>query len=274
MNFSVLISIYHKERPEYFHRAMQSIWDEQTHKPDEIVLVLDGPLNEILDHAIDMWKVKLNEVLTIVPLEKNIGLGEALNIGLAHCRYDIVARMDTDDMAMPHRFALQRQMFESEEIDICGSWISEFDTDEAVTVSIRKVPANHDEITRFAKYRNPLNHPSVMYRKSVVELAGNYRDMAGFEDYYLWVRILMHGGRFVNIQEPLVHMRAGYGQLERRSGREYARNEYVFLRTLRTSGFLSGYEWVRNVMLRIPARVIPNRLLKTIYKQLREMSKH
>ncbi len=269
MNFSVLMSIYHKEKPEYFDRCMQSIWDEQTLKPDEIVLVQDGKLTDELYEAINKWQKKLDNVLKIIPLEQNVGLGDALNVGLQSCSYELVARMDTDDIALPDRFEKQLEVFEKSDVDICSSWVSEFDSDENEIVSYRKLPKVHDEIVSFAKKRNPLNHPAVMYKKSVVENAGGYKKMMWFEDYYLWVRMILDGAKFYNIQETLVKMRAGYGQLERRSGLKYAIEEYKFLKRLKEIGFLNNFEFYRNLLVRFIARVLPKRFVKIVYKKIR-----
>lgn len=140
MNFPVLMSIYHKEKPDYFDRAMQSIWYEQTVKPDEIVLVQDGELTQELYEEIGNWKEKLKDILVIVPLEQNVGLGDALNIGMKHCTYELIARMDTDDISLPHRFEKQLEVFKNQDIDICSVWISEFDKDEKEILGHRKLP--------------------------------------------------------------------------------------------------------------------------------------
>ena len=175
MNFSVLMSIYKKEEPKYFNRAMQSIWDEQSVKPNEIVLVQDGKLTDVLYIVIDEWKNKLSDVLKIIPLEQNVGLGDALNEGIKHCSYELIARMDTDDISLPDRFEKQLKVFEISDIDICSGWISEFEDDEIKIKSYKKLPENHDDIVKYAKVRCPINHPTVMYKKSSVEKAGGYQ---------------------------------------------------------------------------------------------------
>lgn len=269
MNFSVLMSIYHKEKSEYFDRAMESIWDEQSVKPNEIVLVQDGRLTDDLYIVINKWKIRLNEVLKIIPLEHNVGLGDALNEGIKHCSYELIARMDTDDIALSNRFEKQLEIFENSDIDICSSWVSEFDNDEKEIVSYRKIPEIHDEILKYSKIRNPINHPAVMYKKSIVEQAGGYKKMMWFEDYYLWARMISDGAKFYNIQEPLVNMRAGYGQLERRGGVKYAIEEFKFLKRLKEIGFLSTSQFIKNVVIRFIARILPKSLLKSIYKKIR-----
>jgi glycosyltransferase involved in cell wall biosynthesis len=263
------MSIYYKEKAEYLNRAMQSIWDEQTVKPNEIVLVQDGKLTDELYEAINQWQEKLEEIFKTIALEKNVGLGDALNIGIKECKYELIARMDTDDICTPDRFEKQLKVFENNNMDICSSWVSEFDNDENQIISYRKVPEVFEEIKHFAKQRNPLNHPAVMYRKKAVDKAGGYKKMMWFEDYYLWIRMLLNDAKFYNIQEPLVNMRAGYGQLERRSGLKYALEEVKFQKELLSLGFLNIFEFIRNVSIRFTSRVIPKALVKKIYKVLR-----
>ena len=270
MKFSVLISIYHKEKPEYFARAMQSIWDEQTVKPDEIVLVQDGTLIDDLYTVTDEWKSKLGDVLKIIPLEQNVGLGDALNAGIEHCSYELIARMDTDDISLPDRFEKQLKVFENSNIDICSSWVSEFDNSENEIVSYRKTPEKHDEIVSYSKMRNGINHPAVMYRKSAVEYAGGYKKMMWLEDYYLWARMILNGAKFYNIQEPLANIRAGYRQLERRRGLKYAISEFKLQKEFLKLGFISINEFIRNVIIRFISRILPKEFIKIIYKQLRK----
>lgn len=250
---------------------MQSIWDEQTTKPDEIILVEDGILTDELYEAIDIWKKEITDRLTIISLKENKGLGDALNIGLDNCSYEVIARMDTDDIADPSRFEKQITFLrENPNIDIVGSWVSEFESSEHDIVSYRKLPKSHNEIIHFTKKRNPLNHPTVMYKKTVVQNAGGYQKMIRFEDYYLWSRMIMIGAKFHNIQEPLVNMRSGYGQLERRSGFKYAMNEITFQKELLNIGFINMYEFLRNISIRFIARIVPKGFAKKIYKMLRD----
>ena len=273
MNFSVLMSIYHKEKVEYFNRAMQSIWDEQIVKPSEIVLVQDGKLTDELYKAINQWSTKLGEIFKTIPLEKNVGLGDALNIGLQNCSYEIVARMDTDDISYPQRFEKQIDYFQKNpDLDIISSWISEFETDEDKIISYRKVPKTHEEIEKFAKKRNPLNHPSVMYKKQAVIDAGNYKHMVGFEDYYLWVRMLLNGSKMANILEPLVNMRAGFHILERRGGLEYIKNEIKYQNKLKKIDFIGSLQYLQNIATRLSVRIMPNNLRGILYKIIRKES--
>jgi len=270
MKFSVLMSIYKKEEPKYFNRAMQSIWDEQIIKPNEIVLVQDGKLTQELYEEIGNWKEKLKDILVIVPLEQNVGLGDALNIGMKHCTYELIARMDTDDISLPHRFEKQLEVFKNQDIDICSAWISEFDKDEKEILGHRKLPEYHEEIIKYAKLRSPVNHIPTMYKKAAVLKAGGYKKMLLLEDYYLWARMILNGANFYNIQEVLANVRAGYGQLERRSGLEYAKNELALLNTLKKEGFLNNFEYIKNIIIKIPIRLLPKSIIKIVYKFLRK----
>ncbi len=276
MQFSVLLSIYHKEDPLLFHRAMVSIYEEQSLKPDEIVLVQDGPLTKDLDDAIVYWQKALPDVFKTIPLTENQGLGIALAIGLEACSHSIVARMDTDDIALPNRFEKQMAYFNDKEvmsrvpypIDICGSWIDEFESDELCITSTRRLPEFHQDIFTFSKRRNPINHPSVMFKKDLILKVGNYQKMPYFEDWYLWVRSMLCGAHFYNIQESLVKMKAGFGQLERRSGLSYAKKEFHFYTVLKKSSFLNFFQNIL-FLLRIATRLLPKKMIQNLYKLLR-----
>ncbi|MCZ6132572.1 glycosyltransferase [Campylobacter ureolyticus] len=270
MNFSVLMSIYFKEKPSNFNRAMQSIWDEQSIKPSEIVLVEDGKLTDELYSAINLWKERLGHNLKVIKLKENLGLGDALAMGLKECNFALVARMDSDDISLPKRFEKQLEIFRiSENIDICSSWISEFETDESNVYAYRKLPESHNDIVKFAKLRSPLNHVAVMFKKSAVLQAGNYEKMLLIEDYYLWVRMILKGFKFYNIQEVLVNVRAGKDQLTRRQGLKYAINELKVQYLFYKMGFLNLYEFLRNSVLKFSVRIMPKFILRVVYKILR-----
>lgn len=264
------MSIYYKENPEYFNRAMCSIWDEQILKPSEIVLVLDGKLTEELMQVILEWKNKLNEIMKIIVLEKNVGLGDALNIGLKNCTNELIARMDTDDISLPSRFLEQIEIFNKNNIDLCSSWIDEFDNDENKIISSRKVPEYNEDIIKFSKMRNPINHPAVMFKKQSVIDAGNYKKMYSFEDYYLWIRMLMNNSKLYNIQKSLVKMRAGYNQLERRRGWKYLKYEFNFWTSLYNIKFINFIELLKNLSFKLLIRLMPRKIIKEIYRLIRK----
>ena len=268
--FSVLMSIYHKEVPSNFERAMQSIWNEQSVKPSEIVLVKDGPLTVELDNVIDKWKLKLNSIFHVVSLEKNLGTGEAKNFGLEKCSFEIVAIMDTDDVSSFNRFEKQLNAFDRSNIDVCGAWINEFKVDETKINTVKRTPEYHQDIVKFSKSRSPVNHVTTMFKKTAVLNSGGYQNMMWFEDYYLFVRLIQSGAKFYNIQEPLVNVRAGVDQLERRRGLKYALSELRLQRKMLELGFLNLFEFAINAILKFFVRIAPNKVHTFIYSIIRK----
>lgn len=270
IKFSVLISVYHKENALFLEEALTSI-EEQTLSADEIVLVRDGPLTSELDSVIMKYTKDSKIPCKVLALERNLGLGEALNEGLKHCSYDWIARMDTDDISMPERFRKQIiALEENPDIDVLGSWISEFYLDPKNHTGERRPPLDHLSIVQYAKYRNPINHMTAIFRKDAVETVGGYQTMNGFEDYYLWIRMLQKGYIFKNLDEVLVKARAGNEMILRRQGWGYVKNEWNFLNSVWRLGFLSTYEYIRNVFFRSTLRILPVFVLKRMYNVLRK----
>lgn len=267
MNFSVLLSIYHKESPAFLQQCFDSILN-QTLLPTEIVLVKDGPLTDELERVIDDYSSKLPK-LKIVPLLNNQGLGKALNEGLKYCSYDLVARMDTDDLCKPDRFEKQINVFkECKGVDIVSSWIEEFEGDITNILSIRKLPETHSEIYSYGKKRCPINHPAVMFKKSAVLAAGGYLHLPLFEDYYLWVRMLVNGAKFYNIQESLLYFRTSEAMFMRRGGFKYALTEVKFLWIMHKIGYVNLITTIKSILIRFTVRVMPNSIRGLIYKKL------
>ena len=263
MQFSVLLSVYHRESPLHFGECLESL-ASQTVPPQEVVIVKDGPIGPDLENVITLYREMLK--IATVDLPVNRGLGAALCVGVASCHFDWVARMDADDICVPHRFEKQIEFLkEHQEVDILGSSISEFELDPISVKSIRSLPEHHEAIRAFAKLRNPLNHMTVFFRKQAVLDAGNYREIAGFEDYDLWVRMLMRGYQFRNILDPLVLARCGNGMQQRRGSVKYAWRESTFFWSLRKLGFLNLYEFVRNIAFRLPVRLLPTGFRTWIY---------
>lgn len=266
--FSVLLSVYYRESPINLLQSLSSIFS-QTLLPTEIVLVQDGPLTKELDSIINSFKTKCPFTFKVIKLSINQGLGKALNEGLKYCSHDIIARMDTDDIAKSFRFEKQLKVFENyPEIDIVSSWIDEFEGDISRVLSIRKLPEFHTEIYQFAKKRCPINHPVVMFRKSAVIAAGGYKHFPLFEDYYLWVRMLINGSKFYNIQESLLYFRFSSEMFKRRGGIEYALTELKFEQKLLEIKFINRSIFIENVIIRFVSRLIPNKLRTIIYKTL------
>lgn len=263
--FSVLMSVYFRERPAYLRCALDSVF-AQTIPPSEVVLVEDGPLTEELEKVIATFSAAHSE-LKIIRLPQNGGLGRALNEGLKHCSYELVARMDSDDICKPDRFEKQLKVFEANPcVDICSAWVDEFEANIDSIVSQRRLPEHHDRIVDFAKTRCPINHPAVMYRKSKVTSAGGYR---GFpEDAYLWVRMIQNANKFYNIQESLLWFRTSKETYKRRGGWKYAKDDLRAQWNFYKIGFLSFPEFVRNSVIRGTVRLMPNRLRVWVYNRL------
>lgn len=262
--FSILISVYEKERPDQLRQSLDSIFS-QTLRADEVVLVKDGPLYDELNDVVDDYAARYPE-LKVLPLPTNVGLGKALNEGIALCTHDIVARMDTDDVAKPYRMERQiRFMEEHPEVDVLGSWLEEFRDDIDHIVSVKSVPMTHDELYAYGKWRNPINHPTVVMRKSAVERAGGYQPCPQFEDYCLWVRMMQSGARFHNLQESLVYFRMSDSMLQRRKGWKYISREFHAWRLFRQTGYINTWQMCCSVLIRLLVRIMPNMLFSYIY---------
>lgn len=228
-DYSVLMSVYWKEKPEYLKMSIDSMLN-QTLKPNQIVIVKDGPLTDELEKVIHDYSSANPGLFTIVSLEKNVGLGKALNAGLEKCRNELVARMDSDDISVKDRCELQVQEFlKNEKLSIVGSIIDEFYDDPKNIVSSRIVPLHHDEILKFSKRRNPFNHPSVMFKKSEVLKNGGYGGHRRNQDLDLFVRMLNNGAIAANIDKPLLLFRANKDQLKRRKSWEKCRSYIVMI---------------------------------------------
>lgn len=262
--FSVLISVYFKENPENFRQALSSIWNVQILKPTEIVIVKDGPLSDELELVI----LEFNKIapLIIIALPENVGLGTALKIGLEACSNELVARMDTDDIATSNRFELQiNYLIKNPNCHLVGSNIEEFQYQPGDLKSIKRVPEHDADIKKFLYKRSPFNHPSVVFRKSKIIAVDSYKLMLSFEDYYLWFRLVKSGGNYYNFQEPLLYFRVGNDMIGRRHGLRYALNEFQLFKILFQEKLISFVQFVKFIAVRFPLRIIPKKLLNFIY---------
>ena len=257
------MSVYNAENPKWFKESIESMLN-QSIKPSQFVIVKDGPLTEKLDKVIDEYKN--NEIFDIVPLEKNIGLAKALNEGLKHCRYEFVARMDSDDISLPHRCEKELLILTKRNVDVVGGAIEEFDEDPDIVTTKRIPPESEEEVLKYAKKRNPFNHPSVMFKKSAVEAAGGYLEYPYFEDYNLWATMLNDGFKGYNTKEVVLKMRTGGGLYKRRGGFKYAKYMYRFKKHLKDIGFLSFGQFLFSATVRFIVALIPTGARRFIYK--------
>lgn len=212
IKFSVLMSVYKNDNAEYLKIALESIYEKQSRKPDEIVIVFDGPLTENLYIVVDNFCADKKDVVKLIKLEQNGGLGNALRIGSMECSYEYIFRMDSDDISDSRRFERQVAFVELHpEYDVVGTYIAEFNDNANESMRVRVVPLNHDEIVKLAKKRNPMNHVTVCIKKSALVACGGYETVLLLEDYFLWLKMIVAGCKLTTIPESLVYVRIGNG---------------------------------------------------------------
>lgn len=266
MSFSVLISVHATDNPEHFDQAIMSVV-RQSLRPDELVLVKDGTLGKALEKVVNKWAAQLSDKCRIVPLESSAGLGEALRIGTTCCQHEIVARMDADDVCLPNRFERQIEFLQANpDIDVVGSWVGEFDENPETVVTVRTTPVLSQEIRQYARFRNPVNHPTAVFRKDAVMRTGGYRSFPKLEDYDLWARLMMQGGRIANIGEVLVRQRVGGSFYARRGGLAYARGEWALQVNFLRMGFIDWKVFIANVAVRACIRCLSSAVRARIYR--------
>lgn len=265
MKFSVLMSVYSGEKIEYLVRALQSLLD-QALRADELVLVEDGPIDTKMEEVIEFFSGKLN--IHSVRLPVNSGLAIALNEGLKHCSYELVARMDSDDISLPERFEKQVVfMQENFNVSVSSANIEEID-DSGKVESIRKLPLDNRSIIKFAKKRNPISHTCAIFRKSDVLAVGGYPNFRKSQDYALWSLMLQRGYKFMNMSDILLQMRAGSSMYKRRNI-SYLMHELSLLKYQKNIGFLSHREYLMNAFSRSFLRLSPGFIKEYIYKNMR-----
>jgi glycosyltransferase involved in cell wall biosynthesis len=266
-SFSLLMSVYAGDDPAYLAAAFRSVVHDQTRPPDDVVLVQDGPVPEPLERAIEGLIHESPARTTLLALAANVGLGPALDQGMASCAHDIVARMDADDIALPHRFAVQVPIIE-DGADLVGSSLLEFGDSPDHIVGRRVPPTDPGEIVRYSRFHQPFNHPTVVYRRSAVQAAGGYRHLALMEDYLLFAKMIRQGARVANVAEPLVLYRVGAGAYARRGGIGMAKSEWRLQRQLRELRFTTRTQFVRNVAVRGGYRLVPEAARKAAYRRI------
>lgn len=265
--FSLLLPVYRGDHAAFLRRAFESATVEQTRRPDEVVLVQDGPVGEEI--AAEIARIEASDVVpvNVLRLPENVGLARALEAGLAVCRHEVVARADADDVSLPDRFERQLPVIEAG-ADLVGSALVEFEEDEDVLGETRVLPTEPDAIARYARIADPFNHPTVVYRRAAVRAAGGYQDLHLMEDYLLFSRMIAGGAKVANLAEPLVKYRVGAGAYARRGGRALLASEIALQRAMRTEGFTTGLQFVRNVVVRGGYRLVPEPVRRAGYRAL------
>lgn len=266
--YSVLMSVYCKENPKWLDLSIKSMM-EQTIKPSEFVLVEDGKLTEELYTVVEKYKNEYKNIFNIVKIPENGGLGPALKRGVEECNYEFIARMDSDDYSMPTRIEKQFLQFDKdEELGLVGTNVKEFiDTIDNVICSV-VLPEKHKDILKFSKRRCPFRHPSLLYKKSEVMKAGNYREFYLCEDYDLYVRMLRNGCKCYNIQETLVYMRIGEDFYKRRGGWKYMKSILKFKNEQLKVGYFTFSDYIKSTIPHIIVCLMPNFMRNWIYRNL------
>ena len=264
---SVLMSVYKKENPEYLLQAIQSML-EQTFLPSEIVLVEDGPLTESLYQTLDSIEQQSKVPIKRIALPKNVGLGLALREGLLHCQYEYVARMDTDDLSVPHRLEWQKNAMIEQKVDIVGGHIAEFIDKPTEIVSLRKVPLEHQAIVNYQRMRSAFNHVTVLFKKSVALAAGNYEDGLYMEDDLLWLNMIDVNAKMSNIDETLCYVRVGAGMFERRGGYKYLKLYQQARYLMYKRKQISYIEYIESIAFQVLVALVPKNVRKYIFLNL------
>ena len=266
VKFSVIMPVYIKENPNFFYKAIESIIN-QTLKPEQIVIVKDGPLTSDLENVINSYNQQYDNLFTIVSLEKNVGQGYARNAGVKVCRNNYIALMDSDDIALSNRFEIQfKYLLEHPDIDCIGSFITEFEDDETQPSCKKVMPVNHGEIFKFGKWRCPLCNMTVVFKKDKIESVGLYNGFSFGEDWYLFAKMLMAGMKFYNIPQVLVNVRGGSGMLAKRVGLKRIIQETNLFLLFYRMGYINFFECMRNIVLKFLLRIIPTGFRKFIYE--------
>ena len=265
---SVLMVVCEKDSYKYLEESLFSIYN-QSHKPEEVILIKNGYFNEVYLKSIEKkFLKKLN--LKIYSLQKNYGLAYALNYGLSKCKYELVARMDPDDISLSNRFLLQLEfMKKNPHIVASSAWIEEFSEDLMISKGIRKTPLGDITLeNKYAKSRSPLNHIPSILRKSIILKLGGYPNFLKGQDYALWALILVNGYTIKNIPKVLAKVRSSSSTTDRR-GILRLYSEIPLLIYQYKISFLNLHEFIFSLILRITIRLLPFGLRKIIFKNLR-----
>ncbi|MBO7614389.1 MAG: glycosyltransferase [Bacilli bacterium] len=271
--FSVYTSVYKNDDAAFVDRALESITDKQTVKPNEVVLVVDGPISEEVNKVVEKYSKR--KEFKIIRLKENVGHGGALKLSSENCSYDLIAKMDADDVSSPERFEKLLSFLEKNpDVDVVGGNISEFIDSEDNVVAYRNVPTTDSDIKKYLKKRCPMNHVTIMMKKESMLKAGGYLHWFCDEDYYLWIRMFLNKANFANIDETLVNVRIGKEMYGRRGGKEYFRSEKKLQKFMLKNKIIGRFTYFSNVTKRfIVQRLLPNSIRGFVFRKLARSNK-
>lgn len=266
MEYSVLMTVYKSDNPEYFRVALNSMIN-QTKKPDEIVLVNDGPISSALQDVID--DLNIDGIINQVNLKENVGLGLALNAGIKVCKNELIARMDSDDISLPRRCEEQVKAFEADpQLDIVGLHVKEFDNDINNIVGERRVPLSNIDIYRFARTRDPFNHPTVMYKKSKVIESGLYGDYRKNQDTDLWIKMLSKKAECINLDDDLFRFRFDENTYKKRKNWLNTKLLIQIRYKAFKGDFCSFFDFTKVFIAQIGIFILPMKIQECIYRKI------
>lgn len=268
MEYSVCMSVYRNDNPEYLRLALDSML-RQTLPPKELVIVQDGTVSQAISDVLTEYANSYAN-FRVIPLDVNQGLGIARKIGVEHCSCEYIAVMDADDIAQPNRMELQMKfMADNPHVDLVGGQIAEFIDSSENIVGFRNVPLTDEEIKKYVKYRCPINHMTVTFRKQSVIKAGNYQHWHYNEDYYLWIRMFLNNAIFANLPEELVRVRVGKDMYARRGGWKYFKSEAKLQRFMLSKGVISLPLFIYNVFGRFVIQILlPNKFRGFLFQKV------
>lgn len=264
--YSVLMSVYDKEEPEYFRQSVESMLD-QTYPPGDFVLVCDGKLTPELDEIIDFFEENY-ECFRPLRLPENIGTGACANKGIEMCRHEYIVKMDSDDISLPNRCEVSLYaLAKHPEIDILGSYIDEFDSDTGEYISTRRTPLSNKEIRKYAKRRNPFNNQTIVYKKSLAQKVGGYSDIKRCEDYEFVVKLLQNGARGRNIGRTLVKYRVTEDNYRRRKNWANTKSFIQVRKRIYKMGYSGFWDLIIPTIAQLAVFIMPNALTGKLYKK-------
>ncbi len=272
--YSVLMSVYAKEKPEYLVVSLDSML-AQTMAPDEIMIIEDGPLPEALEDVVQHYKSLYPKIIVVHRLERNVGLGNALAVGVPLCRNEIIARMDSDDYSLPVRMEMQLKRLNRDHLDLVGSQVSEFEGDVHIALTHSTLPLSAKDIAAYSRKRNPFRHPTVVFKKSVILEVGNYsNEYPYFEDWDLFNRVIDNGYNVENVDMELVKMRVNSNFYNRRGGLSYAGYIWKFKVAQFKKKHMNLFEFGYSTFPHLLISLMPGKARSFVYKNILRRSEN
>lgn len=262
-DYSVVMCVYSKDKAEYFKEAIESVLN-QTIITNDLIIVCDGPIDKKLNREITNYQNKYKDIIKVIKLAKNKGLGNAMNVGINNCKNSIIGKMDSDDISAKNRFEVEVKYLLDNKLDIVGSYIEEINNNGKRTSMVRDVPQSQFAIRKNIKYRSPINHPTIVFRKEIFQKY-KYEDFSLFEDYYQFFKLLKFNCKIENVPEVLVYMRADNEMYKRRGGLIYIKKYVKFLNKIYKEKYINIFEYIFSLIIRVPVMLLPTRIRKLFY---------